>query len=156
MNAPDTAPDEPAEHARFAAHLRELAQATGAREPAVVARVLGDPDRTMARSAVLRHLDRRAGDLLPGPGFAAWSEAMTRAVGDEPFLTRRLLEWSLLRVVVRQGPWRPDDLLGASDWLQLRAAATANAEVLRLLAERGRTKRIRRTAGLSRARPGDH
>ncbi|MFE2052008.1 hypothetical protein [Streptomyces sp. NPDC059459] len=155
MNALAAAPDEPAEHARFAAHLRELARAAGAREPAVVARVLGDPDRTMARSAVLRHLDRRAGDLLPGPGFADWSEAMTRAVGDDPFLTRRLLEWSLLRVVVRQGPWRPEDLLAASDWLQLRAAATSNAEVLRLLAERGRTRRIRRTAGLNPARSGD-
>ncbi|ANB04390.1 hypothetical protein SAM40697_0428 [Streptomyces ambofaciens] len=155
MNTPAPTRDEPAEHARFAAHLRDLARATGPEETAVVARVLGDPDRTMARSAVLRHLDRRATDLHPGPEFEAWADAMTGVVGGDPFLTRRLLEWSLIRVVVLERPWRPGDLLESSDWLQLKAAATSNAEVVQLLAERGRTKRIRRTARLNRAWPGD-
>lgn len=38
----------------------------------LVSRVLTDPDRTMAQSAVLRHLDRRAASLCLGPSYEGW------------------------------------------------------------------------------------
>jgi hypothetical protein len=148
MNAHDTV-QEPDEHARFAAYLDQLQQIAEADEVDVISHVLNDPDQTMAQSAVVRHLDRRAADLHLDPAYAEWSEAMAQAVIGHPFLTRRLHEWSLFRVIALNLPWRPDDLLAASDWLQLKAAAESSTAVIEILAERGRTKRIRNTATVS-------
>ncbi len=146
--------DEPDEHLRYAAHLDALARVAGPDEPGLIGTVLTDPDRTMAQAAVLRHLDRRAAQLCSGPGWEEWAQTMTRTVARHPFLTRRLREWSLLRAVTLRLPWHKDELLAASDWLQLKTAAGPNPEALPVLAERGRTKRIRDTArtGLARER----
>ncbi|MER5948175.1 hypothetical protein ABT127_19180 [Streptomyces sp. NPDC001904] len=142
----------PDEHVRFAACIDELQQVADADEIDLVIRVLADPDRTMAQSAVLRHLGHRAADLCPGPAYEGWAQAMTQATIDPPFLTRRLGEWSLLRAITLKLPWQPDDLLTSSNWLQLKTAGGANAEAVKLLAEGGRTKRIRNAAriGLTR------
>ncbi|MFB6845949.1 hypothetical protein ACFCXS_13940 [Streptomyces sp. NPDC056373] len=154
MNAEDSA-HEPPEHARFAAHLAELEQVTEADESGRVAEVLADPDPVMAGAAVVRHLDRRAEELWPTPGWEQWAEAMARVVGDRPFPARRLREWALFRAVALGLPWDQDDLLASSDWLQLRTASGRSPEALHVLAERGRTKRIRGTAraGLTRPNP---
>lgn len=156
--SPDAAPDEPAEHLRFAARWRELEQVAGADEAAPVGAVLRGPDRVMAESAVVRPLDRRAGDLHLGPAWEAWAESMARATAGRPFPARRLREWTLLRAIARSRPWHPDALLTASDWLRRTAAASSNAAALEILAEHGRTRRIRDAArtGLreSAHRPG--
>ncbi|MFJ4539267.1 hypothetical protein ACIP39_25380 [Streptomyces tibetensis] len=154
MNAEDSEQEAP-EHARFTACLAELEQVTDADESEVVARVLADPDPVMAGAAVVRHLDRRAEELCREPVWEEWAEAMARVVGDRPFLVRRLREWALFRAVDLGLSWDQDDLIASSDWLQLRTAAGANPEALAVLAERGRTKRIRRTArnGLTRLNP---
>ena len=55
----------------------------------------------MAQGAVLRHLDRRAGTLIQGPGYASWAQAMAGAVASRPFLLQRLHEWSLLSALTR-------------------------------------------------------
>ncbi|MER5833033.1 hypothetical protein ABT116_19780 [Streptomyces sp. NPDC002130] len=151
MNAGDSG-QEPPEHARFAAYLAELEQVTDTDETELVAGVLADPDPVMAGAAVVRHLDRRAEDLHPEPVWEEWAEAMARVVGDRPFLVRRLREWTLFRAVVRGLPWDQDDLLASSDWLQLRTAAGSSTGALTVLAERGRTKRIRDTARASLTR----
>ncbi|MFF8397430.1 hypothetical protein [Streptomyces sp. NPDC016172] len=148
MNAEDSA-REPAEHVRFAAYLVELEQVADADEIELVGGVLADPDPVMARAAVVRHLDRRAERLRPGPAWEEWAEAMARAVVRHPFLVRRLQEWSLFRAVTLRLPWNPGDLLASSDWLQLRTAAGSSPEALGVLAESGRTKRIRNTARAS-------
>ncbi|MFD5230458.1 hypothetical protein ACFWJ5_18390 [Streptomyces qaidamensis] len=145
MNAED-GPQEPAEHARFAAYLADLEQVADADEIELVGRVLADPDRVMAQAAVVRHLDRRAAELCPDPVWEEWAAGMARAVADRPFLTRRLREWSLLRAVTLRLPWRADALLASSDWLQLKAATGSDPEALGVLTDRGRTKRIRRAA----------
>ncbi|MGV9251374.1 hypothetical protein [Streptomyces sp. NPDC003697] len=68
--------------------------------------------------------------------------------GTRPFLAQRLREWSLCRAVTRKLPWQPDDLLASSNWLQLKTAAGTNTEAIGIiLADAGRTKRIRNTAG---------
>ncbi|MGW6543914.1 hypothetical protein ACWGBH_13830 [Streptomyces massasporeus] len=153
MHADDSA-REPAEHARFAAHLVELERVTDADEGALVGGVLADPDPVMARAAVVRHLDRRAAELLPAPLWEEWAEAMARVVTGHPFLVRRLQEWSLFRAVAIGLPWHRDDLIAASDWLQLKAAAGTNPEALQVLAESGRTKRIRNAARTGLGRRG--
>jgi hypothetical protein len=142
------AQEQPAEHVRFAVYLNELAGVSDSDETALVEKVLRDPDLTMARSAVLRHVDRRAAELHPGPCFERWATAMAQAVVEHPFLTRRLQEWSLFRAITL-GQSRPlDSLQASSPWLQLKvaSASTSSAEALHVLATSGRTKRIRNTA----------
>ncbi|MGI5369268.1 hypothetical protein [Streptomyces iakyrus] len=157
MNTEDS-PQEPAEHARFASYLVELEQVADADEMELVGVVLADPDRVMAEAAVVRHLDRRAAQLWPEPAWEEWAAAVGRVVARRPFLVRRLSEWSLFRAVCLRLPWRSEDLLASSDWLQLKAAAGAGPDApdaldaLDVLAEGGRTKRIRNAARASRAR----
>lgn len=103
----------------------------------------------MAQSAVLRHLDRRAAGLYPGPAYEEWAQTMTRATIDHTFLAQRLREWSLFRAITLRLPWQPDDLLASSDWLQLKTAAGTNTEAIETLAEAGHTKRIRNAARTS-------
>ncbi|MFJ2008349.1 hypothetical protein [Streptomyces chartreusis] len=82
----------PDEHVRFAAYLDKLGHVADANELDLVSRVLTDPDQTMAQSAVLRHLDRRAAGLYPGPAYEGWAQAMTQATIDHRFLAQRLRE----------------------------------------------------------------
>ncbi|MFF9038464.1 hypothetical protein ACF090_23705 [Streptomyces sp. NPDC014892] len=139
----------PDEHVRFAAYLDQLQQVADADEVDLVSRVLTDPDLTMARSAVVRHLDRRAAELHFDPAYNEWAQAMTQATIGHPFLAQRLREWALFRAIKLKLPWHPDDLLESSNWLQLKTAAEANTEAIEILAEAGRTKRIRTTARTS-------
>lgn len=136
----------PNEHARFAAYRDKLGHVADANEHNLVSRVLTDPDQTMAQSAVLQHLDRRAAGLYPGPAYEGWAQAMTQATIDHPFLAQRLREWSLFRAITLKLPWPPENLLASSNWLQLKTAAGTNTEAIEILAEAGRTKRIRTTA----------
>ncbi len=149
MNPATPPQDEPDEHLRFAAYLSELAQVADADEPVLVTKVLSDPDSTMAQSAVLRHLDRRAAGLHLGPAFQPWTEAMTPVTVRHPLLARRLQEWSLFRAIMLGQRWHPAALLESSDWLQRKVAGTSSTEALELLAGSGRTKRIRSTATMS-------
>lgn len=137
----------PDEHIRFAAYLDKLGHVGDPDEVDLVSRVLSDPDQTMAQSAVLRHLDRRAASL--GPAYEEWAQTMSQATIDRPFLVQRLREWSLFRAITLKLLWQPDDLLASSNWLQLKTAAGTNTEAVEILAEAGRTKRIRNTARTS-------
>lgn len=139
----------PDEHVRFAAYLGKLGHVADANEVDLVGRVLTDPDLTMAQSAVLRHLDRRAAVLYAGPDYEGWARAMTQATIDHPFLTQRLREWSLFRAITLKLPWQPENLLTSSNWLQLKTAAGTNTEAIEILAEAGRTRRIRNAARIS-------
>ncbi|MGW2592499.1 hypothetical protein ACWCXC_19795 [Streptomyces sp. NPDC001515] len=154
MNVHDT-PRNPDEHARFTAYLDQLNRVPDPDEADLVRRVLTDPDRTMAQSAVLRHLDRRAAGLYPGPRYEGWAQAMDRATDGHAFLAQRLREWSLFRAIALELPWQPDDLLASSNWLQLKSAAGTNTEALGILTDAGRTKRIRVTAKATLRRPSE-
>lgn len=143
------ADEEPAEHRRFARYLQALEAVAEADEIDLVAAVLRDKDATMADSAVVRHLDRRAADLLTDPRFTTWAQTLTEAIADRDFLTRRLREWTLLRAIALGKPWATEELTSASDWFQRKAATTqivTSPRALRLLAERGRTRRVRNAA----------
>lgn len=146
---PEDTSHEPAEHARFAAYLVELEQVADSEEIELVDRVLADRDRVMAQAAVVRHLDRRAAELCPEAVWEDWAAVMAQAVAARPFLTRRLGEWSLFRAITLRLAWHRNDLLASSDWLQLKAAAGSDPEALGVLADNGRTKRIRHTARTS-------
>ncbi|TCN42917.1 hypothetical protein EV644_102447 [Kribbella orskensis] len=78
----DTTEEVPDEHLRFARYLQELADVLPEEEAGLVAMVLRDPDRTMAQSAVVRHLDRRAAQLLADATFPDWRRAMSTVIVD--------------------------------------------------------------------------
>ncbi|KAB8184532.1 hypothetical protein [Microbispora catharanthi] len=139
-------PDED-EHQRFNRYLQQLADVCQEDEAEMVRVILRDPDEVMAQSAVARHLDRRAHQLLTDPGFGDWFHTMATEVGEQGFLGRRLYEWTLLRSIAVNAPWKPEDVLAASDWFQRTAVQILTSPTaLRLLAGDGRTRRIRTAA----------
>ncbi|SDK98439.1 hypothetical protein SAMN05421806_115135 [Streptomyces indicus] len=141
---------EPPEHARFARHIRTLAEVSAEEEGELVAAVLRDPDASMARSAIVRHFDERAPGLLTQGGFPAWATRMRQAVAGDGFLAERLREWTLVHAVVQGEPWSAEELATASDWCQRTVAASetpAPPEALAILAAWGRTRRVRTEAG---------
>ncbi|WP_329453573.1 hypothetical protein OG894_44395 (plasmid) [Streptomyces sp. NBC_01724] len=73
MNGPNRADDRSAEdeHRRFARYLHELAVVRDEDEADLVTRILRDPNATMAQSAIARHLDRHASQLLVDERFTA-------------------------------------------------------------------------------------
>ncbi|GAA3387079.1 hypothetical protein [Streptomyces roseoviridis] len=148
---------EPAEHRRFARYLTALGTVAEPDEAELVAAVLRDEDPVMAQSAVVRHVDRRAAELLTDARFPAWCRALSGVVAGRDVLARRLREWTLLRALVLGEPWTPAELTTASDWCQ-RTAVTGTFAVspaaLALLAERGCTRRVRHTAARRPRHPG--
>ncbi|MGW3943150.1 hypothetical protein [Streptomyces phaeochromogenes] len=140
---------EPSEHRRYHAYLQALEDVPEAGEADLVANVLRDQNMAMAEAAVNRHVARRAAQLLTNPQFTSWAQIMATAIGDRPFLTRRLGEWALLRALALDEPWTAEELITASDWFQRTASAAqivTSPEALGLLAERGRTRRVRNAA----------
>lgn len=106
----------------------------------------------MAESAVTRHLDRRAAAIHATPDYTEWAESMAAATAGHAFLADRLREWTLLRDVCLNHPWDPEALTrSSSNWLQLKLAESpaTPAPALTLLADQGRTKRIRHLARTS-------
>ncbi|MGQ4356582.1 hypothetical protein [Streptomyces drozdowiczii] len=146
LNGPDdrTAEDE---HQRFAHYLDELAVVRDEDEADLVTRILRDADTTMAQSAIVRHLDRHAAQLLTDEGFTAWARAMAEISAEREFLARRLREWTLLRAITAGEPWSSEEVTTATDWFQRKAVETLSSPtVLTLLAEAGRTRRVRADA----------
>lgn len=138
---------EPAEHARFHGYVRALAQVSDADECDLLARVLSDPDRAMADSAVIGHLDHWAAALGDDASFNAWSQRIARIIDGHELPERRLHEWSLLNEIDSGRPWNTADLIEGSHWLQRRLAErTDSRQALTALANQGRTSRIRKTA----------
>ncbi|WP_229907543.1 hypothetical protein [Amycolatopsis oliviviridis] len=141
--------EEPPEHARYAGHRQALARATDVEEGALIGEVLGDPDKVMAEAAVAGHLDDRAAALHLLPSYPAWAEKVAGLVEGRPFLALRLGEWTLFRAISLGAPWRAEELLAATDWLQRKVSESVTApEALAVLAEHGRTRRIRNAAAL--------
>lgn len=150
---------EPPEHLRFARYLSALETVPEDEEARLIVEVLRDTDARMASNAVVRHLDRRAAALLTGDRFAAWVHFMTGLTDEQPFLRRRLDEWTRLRTVVLDQAWTAEELTTGSDWLQRAVVDTPTAvppEALRLLAERGRTRRVRAAARTRLSRVATH
>ncbi|MFD6187611.1 hypothetical protein [Streptomyces goshikiensis] len=139
---------EPPEYWRYTLHLDSLAAAPDeAAEAERMAAVLRDPDRVMAESAVVTHLDRRAAQLLADERFRDWARAVGAVLDGRAFPVVRLREWTLLKSVHQGEPWSVAELSGASDWCQRTAVALLTSyEALGLLAEAGRTRRVRNAA----------
>lgn len=135
------------EHQRFARYLHELAIVGDEDEADLVTRILRDSDTTMAQSTNFRHVNRRAAHLLTDEGFTDWARAMAEISAEREFLARRLHEWTKLRSITVDEPWGPEEVTTGSDWFQRKAVETLpSPAVLTLLAEAGRTRRVRADA----------
>ncbi|CAM5400659.1 hypothetical protein [Streptomyces narbonensis] len=128
-------------HARW--ELYRAALASDDARPGLLSAVVAEPDDALASAVVGEALQ-----LVPRADRETWVQALAPSV--RAFSERRARELGTLEDL-RSGaevPTPGPELVGGwSDWLQLRIVAEApNASVLRILAESGRTKRIRRAA----------
>lgn len=120
-------------------------------ECAFLALVLCDPDESMATAAVVARIDAVARSACD---FAEWARQVAPALAQADFVRSRLAEWRLLRDAFDGRPVDADAVLAASDWAQRKLAAVVDGELLMLLAERGRTRRVRALTRIPRpARP---
>ncbi len=96
---------EPAEHTRFHGYVHALSQVSDADECDLLAVILDDPDRAMADSAVIGHLDHRGAPLGAGETFADWSLQIARvlAVLAEQRRTSRIRNTDCSRICRRPG-----------------------------------------------------
>ena len=67
-------------HARRQVYLAALAVAPDDQESALVALVLGDPDRVMAEAAMVSYVDSQASRLHSADTFAAWAAGIASMV----------------------------------------------------------------------------
>lgn len=117
--------------------------------------VLRDPDPVMAQSAVVAELDRRAQQLLDDPAFTHWAQNIADALAGHDFLVGRLREWALLHTVASGGSWSAEAVVTVSDWCQRKAVEVVDSRaLLTMLAERGRTRRVRNAAMRRLTEPG--
>lgn len=141
--------EDPSDYVRYRRYLQDLEGVSEAVEATLLATVLDDPDVSMAEAVVNRHLERRAAHLLTDPAYITWAQTFATVIGDRSFLARRLREWTLLRAIVLDEPWTAEELTTASDWFQRTASVVlivTSPEALSLLAEQGRTRRVRNAA----------
>ncbi|MEU0301908.1 hypothetical protein ABZ252_20930 [Streptomyces sp. NPDC006175] len=137
-------------HARWELYRR------AAEQPAAHALLLdavrAETDGPLASAVVVLMLEK-----TPVAAHSSWTAALDPEVRD--FAERRSRELAVLESLDRSAPDCDREAVGAwSDWLQLRVAgsrAESHRPVLELLAEHGRTKRIRRTAAGSLAGIGN-
>lgn len=133
--------------ARHQVYLTALAVAPETRESALVALVLGDPDRVMAESVMVSYVDSQASRLRSAGSFEAWAAGIARLVDEQSFLARRIREWQLFKHLMDGGNADPETLAASSNWLQHKVVDEASsAAILTVLGEVGRTKRVRNLA----------
>ncbi|MFD0152174.1 hypothetical protein ACWGQ4_32395 [Streptomyces sp. NPDC055721] len=134
-------PDMTDGHARWELYRAALASDTA--RPGLLAAVAAEADGALASAVV-----GEAMELVPRADREAWVQALAPSV--RAFNERRAHELGTLEDLrsrsTVQAP-APELVDSWSDWLQLRIAAeVSDPSVLQVLAESGRTKRIRRAA----------
>lgn len=131
-------------HARWELYRAALASDTA--RPGLLAAVTAEADGALASAVVGEALER-----VPRADRETWVQALAPSV--RAFSERRARELGILEELRSraEAPTLGTELVDGwsewSDWLQLRIGAeVSEPSVLRVLAESGRTKRIRRTA----------
>ena len=135
------------EHTRYDLYRRALRADAPGTEAGIVGIVLRDPDRGMAGSALVDHVDRLAAGLDACRPFRERVRDLREAAAAFDFLQRRISEWELLKQSVEHPGVCAPEILHASRWLQRTLAdQSTSPAVLQALAEDGRTRKIRNIA----------
>jgi hypothetical protein len=143
------------EHVRWSVYQRIASVAAASRERggdrAIVAAMLRDPVEMVAKSAVVDLVDKVAVKATDPTEFRRWSAEVLletdrfEAEGNREFVRRRIRDW-LCYLSVKDGQV-PAELAEVSNWMQRVLAETSTSlPVLTLLAESGRTRKIRNIA----------
>jgi len=145
------------EHVRSAAYRRVISVAAAATsrdgDRALVATILRDPEEMTARTAVVDLVDTIATKTTDPADFQKWSAEILPEIdrfsteGNRGFVHRRVHDWMFWLSVKAGHTPTPDELADVTDWMQRRIAEeSTSAPVLTVLAEHGRTKKIRNIA----------
>lgn len=106
-----------------------------------------DPDRTMASAAATYLVDAAANTIRNLEEFSSWTQKLQLLQEGFEFPQRRAEEWILYKKIQIEQADALDEIQQRSDWVQRKVAAESNStNALELLAESGRTKRIRSMA----------
>ncbi len=145
------------EHVRTDAYRRVVAVVAAApardNDRAVVATIVRDPDGFGSRTAVVDLVDRIALKTADPADFRQWSAGLLSEIdrlmaeGHRRFLHRRVHDWTTYLTIRTGGMSTAADLAGVTDWMQrMIATGSTSPPVLALLAETGRTRKIRNIA----------
>ncbi|WP_370935333.1 hypothetical protein [Amycolatopsis sp. cg13] len=141
------------EHVRSAAYRRVISASGGADRRELAAVLVRDPEPLTAKTAVVELVDHLAGETADPAEFLRRAAEIVEEAGrlapakDREFVRQRVRDWELWLETENGRVLDVADLESASDWMQRRLADfSASRQVLALLAEHGRTKRIRNTA----------
>jgi hypothetical protein len=143
-----TSNDDPADgHVRFHRLSAAVREGRVDDDAVLLATLLAEPDRLMAESVLASLVDSRAEQAGSAASFAAWAEPVLDAVGADGFIARRVREWGLFKAVQSGASVDREALADATNWLQRKVLEEADsAAILGVLAEVGRTKRLRNLA----------
>jgi hypothetical protein len=145
------------EHVRSAAYRRVVAAAAAGEsrdaDRDLVAALVRDPDQLAAKSAVVELVDRIAAKAPSPDAFRQWADGILPAAdrlpseGNRAFVHGRVGDWLLYLSVEAGNVPSEAELAGATPWMQrLLAEESTSRPVLALLAESGRTRKIRNIA----------
>lgn len=143
------------EHVRWALYRRVVA-AVAAREhrddKEIVATIVRDPVDLVAKSAVVELVDAVAAQTTDPAAFHAWAtefdpELDHLSEGQRAFVRQRVRDWTLYLTIETGHEPTAAELDGATNWMQrLIADHSTSRPALALLAETGRTRKIRNIA----------
>ncbi|GAA1030665.1 MULTISPECIES: hypothetical protein [Amycolatopsis] len=141
------------EHVRSAAYRRVIAAAVAPDPRELAAVLVRDPEPLTAKTAVVELVDHVAGETADPAEFRRRAAGIVAEADrlapekDREFVRQRVRDWELWLETENGRVPEAADLASASDWMQRRLADfSASRQVLGLLAEHGRTKKIRSTA----------
>ncbi|MDQ3786875.1 MAG: hypothetical protein M3422_06485 [Actinomycetota bacterium] len=138
------------EHVRWAVYRRVIASLTADSEHTAVAAILRDPADLVARSAVVELVDTRAMQATDPAAFQEWAAGLD--LGDlaavhQEFVRGRVHDWTVYLAVENGHTPTAAEIDGVTNRMQrLLAEHSTSQAVLAVLAETGRTRKIRNIA----------
>jgi hypothetical protein len=145
------------EHVRSSAYQRVISVAAASPrrddDRALVATIVRDPEEMVSRTAIVDLVDKIATKATDPADFQQWSAEILPETdrltteGNRRFIHRRIHDW-MFHLAVKAGHIpTPEELTDVTDWMQRRTAEeSSSVPTLTVLADHGRTKKIRNIA----------